>query len=77
MTKTNGNWKRPAESAQWAGESADRDERAAMPLVSWDTSAPVVRVLSLHENWERPRIELAISNPHEEAMAVRVYLSDT
>lgn len=64
------NWKRPA-------ESADRDERAPLPLVTWDASAPVVRVLSLHENWERPRIELAIANPHEETMAAKVYLSDT
>jgi len=70
------NWRRPFEQSQWAGGSPSYDDRATMPLVRWDDAAPVVRVLSLHQDRERPRIEVAVFNPHDEPAAVDVVLSD-
>ena len=70
------NWKRPFEQSQWAGGAPNYDQQATMPLVRWDESAPVVRVLGLCNDESQPRIEVAVSNPHDEQLAVEAHISD-
>jgi len=70
------NWARPREQSQWSSESGDYDHQPSMPVVAWDATAPVVRVLSLHENWQKPAISVAVFNPHAAAQEVEVLLSD-
>ena len=70
------NWKRPFEQSQWAGGAPNYDHQATMPLVRWDESAPVVRVLGLRDDEGRPRIQVAIANPNHEPLAVAAHLGD-
>jgi len=69
------NWKRPAEQSQWRSAPADYDDRATMPVVTWDAEAPVTRVLGLAQEG-KPRIEVAVFNPHGKPVSARVWLSD-
>jgi hypothetical protein len=70
------NWRRPAEQSQWAGGRTDYDDPTAMPVIRWDASAPVVRVMSLHQNWSQARIEVAVFNPHAQPITVDAFLAD-
>lgn len=70
------NWMRPSEQSQWSSEATDYDHQPSMPVVTWDPEAPVVRVLSLHEGWRKPKISVAVLNPHATPRSVEVFLSD-
>lgn len=81
LTKTWGveiarNWARPQEQSQWSSEASDYDHQPGMPQVTWDPAAPVTRVLSLHEHWQKPKIVVAVFNPHPAPVSVDVILSD-
>lgn len=69
------NWRRPGEQSQWRHGGTDYDDRASMPVVTWDAEAPVTRVLGL-EKEGKPRIEVAVFNPHGKPLVARVSLSD-
>ena len=70
------NWKRPAEQSQWEAGQPDYDHQASMPQVCWDSAAPVVRVLALHDEDAKPRLEIGLSNPHDQPLEVQAYLAD-
>jgi hypothetical protein len=70
------NWKRPAEQSQWEEGHPDYDQQASMPQIRWDRAAPVVRVLSLHQEYTKPRLEISLFNPHDQPLDVQVYLTD-
>jgi hypothetical protein len=70
------NWVRPQEQSQWSSEAGDYDHQPSMPQVNWDAAAPVTRVLSLHENWQKPKLAVAVFNPHSTPVSVDVLLSD-
>ena len=70
------NWKRPAEQSQWEEGHPDYDQQASMPQIRWDNAAPVVRVLSLHQENTKPRLEISLFNPHDQPLDVQTYLAD-
>lgn len=44
--------------------------------MNWDPTAPVVQVLSLHENWNKAKISLSVFNPHDKSLPVSVLIED-
>jgi len=70
------NWRRPGEQSQWGAGVTSYDEQPTMPQIVIDPAAPVVRVMSLHRDHKEPRIEVAVVNPQEDPVKVRVQLSD-
>lgn len=68
-------WRRPVEPSQWSSRVNAYDAPAAMPEVAWDDQAPVVRVLSTVQQ-EKPRIEIAVANPHAKPLDAVVLLAD-
>ncbi|NLX98695.1 MAG: hypothetical protein GXY83_21250 [Rhodopirellula sp.] len=69
------NWRRPSEQSQWSAGPAAYDNRSSLPQITWDETAPVVHVLSLASDG-KPRIEIAVYNPHGHPVEVATLLAD-
>jgi len=70
------NWRRPGQQSQWETGAVSYGEQATMPVVRWDAEAPVVQVLSLHENGEEAKIVVSVLNPHERPLKVSAHICD-
>jgi len=70
------NWQRPARQSQWSSSVHAYIDQASMPVVTWDSKAPVVQVLSLFDKPEQSQVTVSIRNPHDHPLTVLSYLSD-
>lgn len=70
------NWRRPSQQSQWTQYRSSYLDQSTMPVVRWDATAPVVRILSLQEDWEQARIRVAVRNPHDQALTAKVTIED-
>jgi len=69
-------WQRGWDQSRWESVLTAFEDQPSMPVVTWDPQAPVVQMLSLHEEHRRPALSVKVWNPHAAELPVHVFLQD-
>lgn len=69
-------WQRPWDQSRWATRRGAFSDVASMPVVHWDTTAPVTQMVSLARDHTGPVIAVKIFNPSAKAIPVKATITD-